>query len=58
MRRQEDKDQNCDNCRFSVRPVDTPECRRNSASVTMGLAFGVWPEVDESDWCGEWEEGV
>lgn len=46
----------CERCRFFVRLNDADwdqkegECHRNPPETDKG-----WPEVNHSDWCGEWQ---
>lgn len=46
----------CRDCRF--RKCGTMECHRHAPLVTGGLhgpAFTVWPEITDSNWCGDFE---
>lgn len=43
----------CDNCKYSRRHTFNDKilvCRRNPPSNK----FPRWPEVEETEWCGEW----
>lgn len=49
----------CDTCQYAANHSSMPaklECRRFPPTVlsTPDEIFELWPEVDESDWCGEY----
>ncbi len=54
-------DGKCESCRFykPASPIASGQCRRRSKQVVLATSGGVydsvWPEVGESDWCGEYE---
>lgn len=53
--------QACKNCRFLRRIGAHLECRRCSPKIFLtdeGDQPGFWPDVCETDWCGEWQERV
>lgn len=47
-------EQACKNCRFCI----NLECRRHAPVPQLGqtgtFLDAYWPEVDPTDWCGEW----
>jgi hypothetical protein len=47
-------EQNCSNCRYccSLAGPSDLYCHRNPPQI--GLRGEQWPQVDRSDWCGEW----
>lgn len=53
--------QRCPQCRFSHGPsTDYIVCRRHAPRARSeyedeGDFWGVWPRVNNVDWCGEWE---
>jgi len=50
--------QTCSSCRYyrpelELAPIaDEGRCHRHPPQI--GLRGGQWPEVDASEWCGEW----
>ena len=50
--------QTCSSCRYyrpelELAPIaDEGRCHRNPPQI--GPRGGEWPEVDATDWCGEW----
>ena len=52
----------CFNCKFweNHEPAPVGECRRHAPVLIWNhvedLVDSVWPVVDESDWCGEFQE--
>lgn len=50
--------ESCANCRFRfVRNLVEPiwQCRRRPPKSRWSDCWGVWPEVSDSGWCGEWK---
>ena len=51
--------QTCNSCRYyrpelELAPIaDEGRCHRHPPQI--GPRGGEWPEVDASDWCGEWQ---
>jgi len=46
---------NCCNCRYSVTGQELElTCRRYAPRPSSGESLTHWPEVLDSDWCGEW----
>ena len=51
----------CDNCRF-FQPASNPRdttglCRKHTPVIFVyqSMPCGVWPSVEPTDWCGEFE---
>jgi hypothetical protein len=50
------KEQRCENCLYSREYGDFLSCRRDLPSLEITFsAYGHWPIVEDSKWCGEWE---
>ncbi len=57
--------QACKNCRFSIKTSGHSSmiwrCRRRSPKPVPKPSYseqhqqGAWPDISETDWCGEWE---
>ena len=50
-------EQHCCGCRYyrpelDYAPQDGGQCHRHPPQI--GPRGGQWPEVDATDWCGEW----
>jgi hypothetical protein len=45
------REQQCSNCRY----CPENECRRHAPVAGLNLiGKAFWPEVERTDWCGEW----
>lgn len=59
----------CKNCRFFRPNYNKPggACRRSAPErvtyihfdrdADLPVAYGLWPIIDDDDWCGDWEAG-
>ena len=47
--------ESCSTCRFYGRPAGgMGQCRRHPPTV-VATGAGVWPQVHDDDWCGEYQ---
>lgn len=58
------KRERCQTCRYASEESGAMICRRRSPAPAQKdgwserYKIAVWPEVESSDWCGEWAEAM